>query len=122
LLTYNGEVYNYRSVRARLEGLGERFETASDTEVVLKAYATWGSDALSYLDGIFAFAVVDTNRRELFLARDRLGVKPLYYAAIDGGIAFASEVKSLLANPLVDRSADLTWVPYYLAFGYFPGS
>src|SRR5436305_7551121 len=83
LLTYNGEVYNYRSVRAHLETLGERFETASDTEVVLKAYARWGPDALSRLDGIFAFAIVDTTRRELFLARDRLGVKPLYYAAVE---------------------------------------
>lgn len=120
-ITYNGEIYNYQEIRVELQKLGHRFRTAGDTEVILIGYRQWGSAVLSRLNGMFAFAIFDAREQSLFLARDRFGVKPLHYAALaDGSIAFASELKGLLANPAVRREPDLTAIEDYFALGYVP--
>lgn len=98
-LTYCGEVYNFRELRETLRSAGHRFRTRSDTEVVLRGYLEWGEACVEHFDGMFAFAIWDEGRQELFLARDRFGIKPLYYAATDTGLLFGSEPKALLANP-----------------------
>ena len=98
-IVYNGELYNTDDLRRRLKNLGHTFDTRSDTEVLLKSYAEWGDSCLGELNGIYAFAVWDSRTRRLFLARDRAGVKPLFYHLYNGGIVFASEIKALLANP-----------------------
>ncbi len=98
VITYNGEVYNYRELRAELERDGRRFRTQTDTEVVLNAYAAWGSGCVERFNGMFAFAIWNRRERELFLARDRYGVKPLYYAEVGSVVVFGSEIKSLLAH------------------------
>src|SRR5947209_7034349 len=100
-ITYNGELYNFRELRRELEFDGLRFTSETDTEVVLAMYARHGIDMLDRLRGIFAFAIWDTEAQTLFLARDRLGVKPLYWTQHDGGLYFASEIKALL--PAVGR-------------------
>ncbi|RJQ84673.1 asparagine synthase (glutamine-hydrolyzing) [Amycolatopsis panacis] len=100
VLTYSGELYNFRELRTQLITLGHRFSTSSDTEVVLTAYLEWGAGFVDRLRGIYAFAIWDAAREELLLVRDRLGVKPLYYYAYEGGVLFASEPKAILANPL----------------------
>jgi asparagine synthase (glutamine-hydrolysing) len=120
-LTYNGEVYNFREVRAELEALGHGFRTESDTEVVLAAWAQWGPDCLSRLHGMFAFALYDGGRDCLFLARDRLGVKPLFLASLsDGALLFSSELKGLLAHPLLRREVSPQAIEDYLTLGYVP--
>ncbi|WP_294253471.1 XrtA/PEP-CTERM system amidotransferase [uncultured Sphingomonas sp.] len=120
-VTFNGEIYNFREVRAELEALGARFVTDSDTEVLLHGWRAWGPDLLARLNGMFAFALYDAPGQSLFLARDRFGVKPLHYAELaDGAVAFASELKGLLAHPLLRRAADLRAVEDYLALGYVP--
>ncbi len=98
-LVYNGETYNTEELRQELRKLGHSFQTHCDTEVVLHAYAQWGREALSKINGIFAMAVWEHKARRLFLARDRMGVKPLFYSLIDGGMLFASEIKTILAYP-----------------------
>lgn len=105
-IVYNGELYNTEELRGDLQKLGAVFSTRSDTEVLLQAFAHWGKDCLSRLNGIYAFAVWDSAQRVLFLARDRVGVKPLFYYLYDGGILFASEIKSLLAHPYVKPVLD----------------
>jgi len=118
-ITYNGEIYNFRELRARLERQGRRFNTTCDTEVVLAMYERYGADMLSQLNGIFAMAIWDTDERRLFLARDRLGVKPLYHAERGGTLYFASEVKALLAalpRPALRRDV----VAEYLTFLWVP--
>jgi asparagine synthase (glutamine-hydrolysing) len=120
-IVFNGEIYNYREVRAELEQLGERFRTASDTEVLLGAYRTWGVECLARLNGMFAFALYDGSRQQLFIARDRAGEKPLFYSHLNGRFLFASELKALLADPSFPRELDLTAFQYYLAYGYVPG-
>jgi len=118
-ITYNGELYNFQTLRAGLEREGFSFRSESDTEVLLAMYTRYGSEMLSRLNGIFAFAIWDTYRDELFLARDRLGVKPLYYADLGGTFAFASEVKALLlALPSVSLRRDA--VADYLTFLWVP--
>ncbi|TMJ14370.1 MAG: asparagine synthase (glutamine-hydrolyzing), partial [Alphaproteobacteria bacterium] len=120
-ITFNGEIYNYREVKAELHKLRHRFTTDSDTEVILAAWAEWGPDCLSRLNGMFAFAIFDEARDCLFLARDRLGVKPLYVADLpDGALIFASELKGLLAHPLLRREPDPNALEDYLAYGYVP--
>ncbi|WP_438295430.1 asparagine synthase (glutamine-hydrolyzing) [Streptomyces sp. HUAS TT7] len=106
VLTYSGEIYNHHELRSRLRGLGHAFRTRSDTEVVLRAYAQWGEDVADHLEGMFAFAVWDERVGRLLLVRDRLGVKPLFWAAVDGGIAFASEPKALFAHPEIRPRVD----------------
>ncbi len=105
-LVYNGELYNTDELRSQLEHIGCTFQTHSDTEVLLNAYAMWGKNCLSKLNGIFAFAVWEKNSRRLFAARDRMGVKPFYYYEYPDGLIFGSEIKALLANPLVEPVVD----------------
>jgi len=122
-LIFNGEIYNFRQLRAELESRGHRFATRSDTEVIVHLYEEHGDDCVQQLRGMFAFALWDANRDRLLLARDRLGVKPLYYAVPDGGdveLAFASELKSLFAVPGVSRELDLESLSSYLAYLYVP--
>ena len=99
VLTFSGEVYNFTELRSELTARGHHFRTRSDTEVVLHAYLQWGADCVTRLNGMFAFAIWDGQRQELLLARDRLGVKPLYYAKLPDGVLFGSEPKAILAHP-----------------------
>jgi asparagine synthase (glutamine-hydrolysing) len=123
MLVFNGEIYNYRELRADLKMLGARFYTEGDSEVILAAWRQWGEECLSRLHGMFAFAIYDLDKRCLFLARDRLGVKPLFLAPLsDGSLAFASELKALTAHPLLRREADPLAIEDYLAWGYVPDS
>jgi len=120
-IVFNGEIYNFNDLRSDLVARGHVFRSAGDTEVILAAYRQWGVECLTRLNGMFAFALYDAAAATLLLARDRLGVKPLHYAALaDGSIAFASELKGLLAHPLVRREPDVTAVEDYLALGYVP--
>jgi len=121
VIVYNGEVYNYRDLIPELRSLGHRFRTKSDTEVIVHAWEQWGEDCVQRLRGMFAFALWDRNRETLFLARDRLGVKPLYYASLgDGTLAFGSELKSLVLHPAFNREIEPRAVEDYLAYGYVP--
>ncbi|MGS2805751.1 asparagine synthase (glutamine-hydrolyzing) [Nocardia sp. MW-W600-9] len=106
-LTYSGEIYNFRELRRELEGAGHRFTTKSDTEVVLRAYLEWGIACLERFNGMFGFALWDERSQELFLVRDRVGVKPVYYYPTADGILFGSEPKAILANPAAKRKVDL---------------
>jgi asparagine synthase (glutamine-hydrolysing) len=116
-IVFNGEIYNYVELRQELEKLGWAFRSQSDTEVLLHAYAQWGSNALNRLVGMFAFAVLDTVERSLFLARDFFGIKPLFYAHHDGTFVFASEIKALLKLPSFPREVNPGRVYEYLRFG-----
>jgi asparagine synthase (glutamine-hydrolysing) len=120
-IVYNGEVYNHVQIREDLLALGEQFHSTCDTEVVLKAYARWGKGALDRFRGMFAFAIWDARSRALFVARDRLGVKPLYYIERGRGIAFASEVRALLATGAAPRSLSPRALASYFAFGAVSG-
>lgn len=107
VLTYSGEVYNFRELREQLAARGHRFRTSSDTEVVLRGYLEWGENIVDRLNGMYAFALWDIRREELLLVRDRMGVKPLFYYPLPGGaLLFGSEPKAILANPLADRAVD----------------
>ncbi len=117
VITYNGEIYNYRELRAALTQLGHDFQSQSDTEVVLAAYAQWGADCLSRFNGMFAFALHDRATGRIFLARDRFGVKPLHYARVGQQFVFASEIKALLTHPLARREPDLDYLRRYLVLG-----
>ncbi|MFN3677614.1 MAG: XrtA/PEP-CTERM system amidotransferase [Sphingomonas pseudosanguinis] len=118
---FNGEIYNYRALRDELRERGAVFHTDGDTEVLLHGWRHWGPAMLDRLVGMFAFAVHDAKAGTLFLARDRLGVKPLHWAELpDGAIAFASEMKGILAHPLFRRRPDIRAVEDYLALGYVP--
>lgn len=127
-IVYNGEVYNYRSLRAQLKDRGYTFRTRSDTEVVLRAYEEWGSECVQRLRGMFAFAIYDQKRGgskaeggvRLFLARDRLGQKPLYYYEGAGRFVFGSEIKAILAHPEVSSRLNRAALPSYLVHGYVP--
>lgn len=121
VIVFNGEIYNFRELRSELEHDGFSFRTNGDTEVILAAWQRWGVDCLSRLNGMFAFALFDRDKRQLFLARDRFGVKPLFTAALsDGSIAFASELKGLLAHPLLRRRVNPQALEAYMAWGYVP--
>jgi asparagine synthase (glutamine-hydrolysing) len=120
-LSFNGEIYNFRELRKELEMAGYAFRTDSDSEVILHGWRHWGPECVLYFQGMFAFAIHDMRTRQLFLARDRLGVKPLFYAAIaDGSIIFGSELKALTAHPALRREINLAAVDDYMAFGYVP--
>ena len=120
-LTYNGETYNFQELRAELEALGHRFRSRTDSEVVLEAYAEWGLEAVERLNGMFAFAVLDRARRQVVLARDRYGVKPLYYAFRGGSLLFASEIKALLRASGLPRRARRGRTPRILHLPELPG-
>jgi asparagine synthase (glutamine-hydrolysing) len=118
---FNGEIYNYRALREELRARGAVFRTDGDTEVLLHGWRHWGPSMLHRLVGMFAFAIHDAKAGTLFLARDRLGVKPLHWAELtDGAVAFASEMKGVLAHPLFRRRPDIRAVEDYLALGYVP--
>ena len=119
-IAFNGEVYNYRELHPRLEALGHRFRTASDTECIVHAYEQWGHDCLQHLRGMFAFAIWDDRRRKLFLARDRLGQKPLVYRVADGRLTFASELKSLLQVPGAPRDINHEAIADFVTLQYVP--
>jgi len=119
-LVFNGEIYNYRELRSALEQRGKKFRTASDTEVLLRQLEADGLDALRHLNGMFAFALWDATRRRLMLARDRLGVKPLYYAWYGGKLIFASELKALIAVAVTEKQLDEQALWDYLTFRYIP--
>lgn len=120
-IVYNGEVYNYASIRARLEDAGHVFHSETDTEVILKAYATWGCGCLEHFNGMFAFAIYDSYQEHLLIARDRLGIKPLYYAQTSEGVlVFASELQALLSSNLVDRKPNRKALPMYLKYQTVP--
>jgi asparagine synthase (glutamine-hydrolysing) len=121
VLVYSGETYNFTELREQLRGRGHRFRTASDTEVVLRGYLEWGEHVAQRLNGMFAFAVWDERTATLLLVRDRLGVKPLYYARTADGVLFGSEPKAILANPLACREVDLDGLRELTAFTMAPG-
>lgn len=121
VLTYNGEVYNFPELRAELEALGYSFRTHCDTEVILYAWQAWGESCVERLRGMFAFAIWDRPSQTLFLARDRLGVKPLFYAELSNGqFIFGSELKALKQHPLLPKEVDPTAIEDYFGFGYIP--
>jgi len=134
-VTYNGEIYNFLELRSLLEQKGHRFRSRTDTEVLVHAYEEWGEGFVGKLRGMFAFALWDEERKrngetekrgsgakgKLLLARDRLGIKPLYYAHLpDGTLVFASELRAILEHPQVSREIDPLAVDAYFAYGYIP--
>jgi asparagine synthase (glutamine-hydrolysing) len=121
-ITYNGEVYNFRELRAQLEARGCAFTTRSDTEVVLRAYEVFGEECVGQLRGMFAFAIWDRRQRKVFLARDRLGIKPLYYALTRDELLFASEIKAILAAGRVRPAFNRAVLPEFLATRFVAGS
>ena len=116
VLTYNGEVYNFQELRLRLETLGYQFRSKTDTEVVLHAYVEWGDECVKYFNGMFAFAIWDNLNQELFLARDRYGIKPFYYVYTGNTFLFASEQKAILSNNDIQRVIDLDALLEYFTF------
>ena len=121
-IVFNGEIYNHRAVRAELESRGHQYKTRSDTETIVHAYEQWGDDLVDHLRGMFAFAVWDAPRRRLLLARDRLGVKPLYWAIAQGRLLFASEIKGILESGLVRPEANEQALPELLGTRYLSGT
>ncbi|WP_058041566.1 asparagine synthase (glutamine-hydrolyzing) [Streptomyces roseifaciens] len=120
-LTYSGEVFNFRELRAELESRGHAFRTSSDTEVVLHAYLEWGEDFTERLNGMYAFALWDVRTQELLLVRDRMGIKPLYYHPTPDGVLFGSEPKAILAHPAVRPAIDAEGLAELVAFTKTPG-
>lgn len=119
VISYSGEVFNFQELRIELEALGHHFHSRTDTEVVLNAYAAWGASAVQRFNGMFAFAIWDRKRRQLFLARDRYGIKPLYYAMAGNALVFGSEVKALLAYPGMSVCLDREGLLEYMSFQNF---
>ena len=121
VVTYNGEIYNFQALSEELKAQGHVFRTHCDTEVIVHAWEQWGEDCVDHFRGMFAFAIWDRNRETLFLARDRLGIKPLFYALLpDGAFVFGSELKALKEHAQLQRTIDSTAVEEYFAFGYVP--
>ncbi|GAB5548983.1 MAG: amidotransferase 1, exosortase A system-associated [Sandaracinaceae bacterium] len=121
VIAYNGEAYNFGELAAELRALGVELKSTSDTEVVLKAYARWGEKAIARLRGMFAIALWDPRDQTLLLARDRLGIKPLYYAEVDGALLFASEIRAMLASEKIARRLDPSALERFLWHGFVPG-
>ncbi len=119
-IVFNGEIYNFREVRAELEGRGRKFHTHCDTEVVLQAWLEWGNGCFARLHGMFAAALWNESERRLVLARDRMGIKPLYFHRRGEDIHFGSELKAILAHPAVDRVIDPAGLSYFLSLNYIP--
>ncbi|MFQ5572330.1 MAG: asparagine synthase (glutamine-hydrolyzing), partial [Rhodothermales bacterium] len=116
VIVYNGEVYNFQNLRVELEARGHPFRTRTDTEVVLRAFQEWGRACIHRFNGMFAFAVWDRNEKELFLARDRYGIKPLYYTVRNGVLLFGSEIKALLTHPDVSVRVSIPALNEYFSF------
>jgi asparagine synthase (glutamine-hydrolysing) len=119
-IVYNGETYNFRELRLSLEKIGHKFYTNSDTEVIVHAYEEFGENCVNKLRGMFAFAIWDSNKKKLFLARDRLGIKPLYYGIIDGNLFFGSEIKSILEYEAYKPQINISAIHDYLSYSYIP--
>src|SRR5882724_8341135 len=119
VIIFNGEIYNYIELREELKGLGHKFRTSSDTEVIIKAYQQWGRDCQNKFNGMWAFALWDEKKQQLFLSRDRIGEKPLYYAIVDGTLVFGSEIKSLFAYGLPNEY-NLDLLEIYLTLSFIP--
>jgi len=119
-VVFNGEIYNFRELRQELEAGGHRFYTSTDTEVIVHAYEQWGAAAFPRLRGMFALALLDRDARTVLIARDRVGIKPLYYAPVGGRLYFGSEIKSLLCAPDLPRDLNLDALDHYLSFLYAP--
>ncbi|MBI2208865.1 asparagine synthase (glutamine-hydrolyzing) [Candidatus Woesearchaeota archaeon] len=117
-ITYNGEIYNYKEIREELIKKGYKFTSDSDTEVILYSYKEWGEKCLERFNDMFAFAIYDSRKNELFVARDRIGIKPLYYSTINGQFVFASEIKAILKHPNSKRNVNLEAVSSYLSYRY----
>jgi asparagine synthase (glutamine-hydrolysing) len=120
-IAFNGEIYNYRELRTFLVAKGHVFRTQSDTEVIVHLYDELGPRCVEKLRGMFAFALWDENTKQLFLARDRVGIKPLYYSLTDKAIVFASEIKAILADPAINRNLAPEIIDRFLTFLYVPG-
>ena len=119
-VVFNGEIFNFRELRAELELAGHHFATNSDTEVIVHAYEQWGDDALLRFNGMFAFALWDGRRQRLLLARDRMGKKPIYWHLSSHGLLWGSEIKSMLEAPWVERAIDPVALHHYLTLQYTP--
>src|SRR5216684_8364717 len=119
-IVFNGEIYNYRELREKLEKLGHTFYTNSDTEAIVHAYDQYGADCPRHLRGMFAFAIWDQRTKELFLARDRVGKKPILYAHVNGKLIFGSEFSALLLHPDIGRDVDNEAIHHYLSFMCVP--
>jgi asparagine synthase (glutamine-hydrolysing) len=119
-ITYNGEIYNFKNLRKELESCGHRFQSNTDTEVIIHSYEEWGTDCLKRFNGMFAFAIWDENKDRLWLVRDRMGVKPLFYCNIPSRLLFGSEIKAIIADSRVDRQVDYEALSYFLALNYTP--
>ncbi len=120
-LVFNGEIYNYRQLRSTLEKRDHVFSTQSDSEVILHAYEEYGFQCVNYFNGMFAFAIWDSAERRLFMARDRIGIKPLYYWVLGGDIVFGSELKAILAHPRVPKEIDYSSLDSFFTLEYIPG-
>jgi asparagine synthase (glutamine-hydrolysing) len=121
-VVYNGEIYNFQELRTELEGKGHHFKSETDTEVIVHLYEEMGDQCVARLRGMFAFALWDERHKRLLLARDRVGIKPLYYTQTDDSLAFASEIKSLLADPNTDRRINTRAIDRFLTYYYLPGN
>ncbi len=120
-IVFNGEIYNHAALRKQLEEQGHRYRTHCDTETIVHLYEQYGRDCVQHLRGMFAFAIWDSRKRQLFVARDRLGIKPLYYRSTSDSFLFGSEIKVILAHPGIHAEFNRTVLPEYLAFGYLSG-
>ena len=120
-IVYNGEIYNYKALQAELNDRGHIFKTNTDTEVILHLYEDYGEECLEKLRGMFSFALFDTRKDKLFLARDRIGIKPLYYTMTKDSFLFASEIKALIQDPSVERVVNLKGIHSFLSYTYTPG-
>ena len=118
-IVYNGELYNYLEIKKKLTNLGYRFYSTSDTEVILNAYKEWGSKCVKMFNGMFAFAILNKQKRELFFARDRYGIKPLYHCYTSEGLIFSSEIKAIEKNPLYRFNINLNGIREYFTFQNF---
>ena len=121
VIVYNGEIYNYLDLKKELMGIGWQFKTKSDTEVILNAYKEWGTHCVNRFKGMFVFGIWDESRKSLFLARDRMGIKPLYYYRGSNAVVFASEIKAIFASGLVESRVEHSALDSFLTLGYVPG-
>ncbi|MFV0445775.1 MAG: asparagine synthase (glutamine-hydrolyzing) [Planctomycetaceae bacterium] len=119
-IVFNGEIYNFRGLRDELKALGETFRSRTDTEVILRGYRRWGQEVVNRLNGMFAFALYDRRNDSVWLVRDSLGIKPLFYRRDESMLWFGSEIKAILADSTVPRQADLQGIDYFLTYGYTP--